>query len=129
MFVLGVLGAPLSGPQEVSVVAGGTALISCHYHSFYHDYVKYWCKGYYWNHCTILIKTNEADHMKEKMQIADDKLHGTFTISMKNVGMEDSGWYWCAIKRVSKHQKIAVMLTIIAGNVCNLAFKVISTEW
>ena len=67
--------------------------------------------------------------MKEKMQIADDKLHGTFTISMKNVGMEDSGWYWCAIKRVSKHQKIAVMLTIIAGNVCNLAFKVISTEW
>ncbi|KAL2081163.1 hypothetical protein ACEWY4_023016 [Coilia grayii] len=110
-FVLGVF--TLSGPQEVRATAGETAVISCHYHSFYYDYIKYWCKGYYWNYCTVLIKSN--NHIKDNMQITDDKELLTFTIIMKTVRMEDSGWYWCAIERVSKHVKFAVMLTVTAG--------------
>lgn len=115
VFVVGVF--TLSGPQEISVVVGDTAVMSCQYHSFYYDYVKYWCKGYYWNHCTVLIKTNEATNIKGKIQLLDDKHHRTFTLTLKNVKMEDGGWYWCAIERVSKHVKVAVMLTVTTGNV------------
>ncbi|XP_041930244.1 CMRF35-like molecule 5 [Alosa sapidissima] len=115
LILKGVFTAPLSAPQEICVVEGGSAVISCHYHTFYLAYVKYWCKGYYWNHCTVLVKTNEAKNKKEKIQISDDQHSRTFNITMKNVKMEDGGWYWCAIERVSKHVKVGVLVTIIAG--------------
>lgn len=111
LFVLGIL--TLSGPQEVRATAGDTAVISCQYHSFYYDYIKYLCKGYYWYHCTVLIRTK--DRTKDNLQITDDRGHLTFTITMTNVRIEDSGWYWCAIDRVSKHVKVAVLLTVTAG--------------
>ncbi|KAK3568271.1 hypothetical protein QTP86_002776 [Hemibagrus guttatus] len=93
----------LTGPSEVKQCAGRSIRIVCHYHSFYRDNVKYWCKGYYFNYCSILIRTGQSQNAYEPLQITDNKRDGLFTVHMKNAKAEDSGWYWCAIERVSRH--------------------------
>lgn len=105
----------LTGPNEVKQCEGGSIHIICHYHPFYRDNVKYWCKGYYFNYCTILLRTSQSQHVYEPLQISDDKRGGFFTIHMENVKTADSGWYWCAIERVSRHVSKAMQLIISAG--------------
>ncbi|KAF7709890.1 CMRF35-like molecule 3 [Silurus meridionalis] len=109
-----VAGQHLSGPSEVKQCAGRTLYVECRYHSFYRDSVKYWCKGYYFNYCTVLIKTSQSQGAYEHLQIKDDKRYGLFTIQMKNAQTEDSGWYWCAIERVSAHVRKDMQLIISA---------------
>ncbi|KAG7331487.1 hypothetical protein KOW79_005456 [Hemibagrus wyckioides] len=104
----------LTGPSEVKQCAGRSVHIVCHYHSFYRDNVKYWCKGYYFNYCTILIRTSQSQNIYGPLQITDNKSNGFFTIHMKNVKAEDSGWYWCAIERVSRHRSVSMQLFISA---------------
>ncbi|KAK3543217.1 hypothetical protein QTP70_013687 [Hemibagrus guttatus] len=104
----------LTGPSEVKQCAGRSIRIVCHYHSFYRDNVKYWCKGYYFNYCSILIRTGQSQNAYEPLQITDNKRDGLFTVHMKNAKAEDSGWYWCAIERVSRHVRTAMQLIISA---------------
>lgn len=105
----------LTGPSEVKQCAGRSVHIVCHYHSFYRDHVKYWCKGYYFNYCTILIRTSQSQNIYEPLQITDNKSNGFFTIHMKNAKAEDGGWYWCAIERISRHKSVSIQLFISAG--------------
>ncbi|MCJ8732215.1 hypothetical protein PDJAM_G00208690 [Pangasius djambal] len=104
----------LTGPDEVKQCAGRSIHIVCRYHPFYRDNVKYWCKGYYFNYCTVLLRTGQSQPFYAPLQISDDKGGGFFTIHMKNVKTADSGWYWCAIERVSRHVSKAMQLIISA---------------
>lgn len=105
----------LTGPNEVRQCAGGSVHITCRYHPFYRDNVKYWCKGYYFNYCTVLLRTGQSQLSYEPLQISDNKRGGFFTVHLKKVETEDSGWYWCAIERVSSHERKAMQLIIFAG--------------
>ncbi|KAF5897252.1 CMRF35-like molecule 3, partial [Clarias magur] len=107
-------GATLTGPNEVKQCAGRPVHITCHYHPFYRDNVKYWCEGYYFNHCRVLLRTGQSLPFYEPLQISDNKQGGFFTIHMKNAKAADSGWYWCAIERVSRHVSISMQLIISA---------------
>ncbi|XP_053352155.1 CMRF35-like molecule 3 isoform X2 [Clarias gariepinus] len=107
-------GATLTGPNEVKQCAGSSVHIICHYHPFYRDHVKYWCEGYYFNHCKVLLRTGQSLPFYEPLRISDDKKGGFFTIHMKNAKVADSGWYWCAIERVSRHVRISMQLIISA---------------
>ncbi|XP_060784606.1 CMRF35-like molecule 7 [Neoarius graeffei] len=102
----------LTGPNEVKQCAGRAIHIICHYHPFYRDHVKYWCKGYYFNYCTILLQTGQSQHFSEPLQISDNKREGFFSIHMKHAKTADSGWYWCAIERVSRHVSKSMQLII-----------------
>uniref|UniRef100_A0A4W4HHS0 Immunoglobulin V-set domain-containing protein n=1 Tax=Electrophorus electricus TaxID=8005 RepID=A0A4W4HHS0_ELEEL len=101
-------GDVLTGPYQVKQCAGRNIQITCRYHSFYRNNVKYWCKGYYFNHCSILIRTNQPLHVSGPLEITDNKNEGFFSIHMKSIKSENSGWYWCAIERVSRHVSFAV---------------------
>ncbi|KAI4882802.1 hypothetical protein NFI96_031560, partial [Prochilodus magdalenae] len=105
-------GNQLTGPKEVKQCAGKPVHIVCRYHSFYRDNVKYWCKGYYFNFCTSLLRTDQPAHANGPLAIADNKKEGFFTIHIQNVAAEDSGWYWCAVRRVSRHVSISMELII-----------------
>nr|XP_035378910.1 CMRF35-like molecule 3 [Electrophorus electricus] len=105
-------GDVLTGPYQVKQCAGRNIQITCRYHSFYRNNVKYWCKGYYFNHCSILIRTNQPLHVSGPLEITDNKNEGFFSIHMKSIKSENSGWYWCAIERVSRHVSFAVELII-----------------
>ncbi|XP_017550502.1 CMRF35-like molecule 2 isoform X2 [Pygocentrus nattereri] len=107
-----VAGNQLTGPKEVKQCAGRPIHIICRYHAFYRDHVKYWCKGYYFNDCTTLLRTDQPAHASGPLTIADNKKEGFFTIHMTNVKPGDNGWYWCAIERVSRHVSISMELII-----------------
>uniref|UniRef100_A0A4W5KVB0 Ig-like domain-containing protein n=1 Tax=Hucho hucho TaxID=62062 RepID=A0A4W5KVB0_9TELE len=102
----------LSGPSEVKCAVGETVHISCKYHQFNRDKVKYWCRGYQWYYCTVIIRSDQPKHLTSDVQILDDKNLGLFTVSMKVATAEDSGWYWCAIERASRTLGFRLHLTV-----------------
>ncbi|XP_036417826.1 CMRF35-like molecule 3 [Colossoma macropomum] len=107
-----VAGNQLTGPKEVKQCAGRPIHIICRYHAFYRDHVKYWCRGYYFNYCTTLLRTDQPAHANGPLAIADNKQESFFTIHMTNIKPGDNGWYWCAIERVSRHVSIPMELII-----------------
>ncbi|XP_072541349.1 CMRF35-like molecule 7 [Salminus brasiliensis] len=102
----------LTGPKVVKQCAGRTVHVTCRYHSFYRDNVKYWCKGYYFNFCTTLIRTDQSAPGNGPLDIADHKKEGFFTVRMRGAKPGDNGWYWCAIERVSRHVSISMELSV-----------------
>ncbi|XP_064831638.1 CMRF35-like molecule 3 isoform X2 [Oncorhynchus masou masou] len=102
----------LSGPSEVKSVVGETVHVSCQYHQFNRDKVKFWCRGYHWYFCTVIIRSDQPKHLTSDVQILDDKNLGLFTVSMKGATAEDSGWYWCAIERASRTLAFRLQLTV-----------------
>ncbi|XP_029518765.2 CMRF35-like molecule 3 isoform X1 [Oncorhynchus nerka] len=102
----------LSGPSEVKSVVGETVHVSCQYHQFNRDKVKFWCRGYHWYFCTVIIRSDQPKHLTSDIQILDDKNLGLFTVSMKGAKAEDSGWYWCAIERASRTLAFRLQLTV-----------------
>ncbi|NP_001134362.1 CMRF35-like molecule 8 isoform X2 [Salmo salar] len=102
----------LSGPSEVKSAVGETVHISCQYHQFNRDKVKFWCRGYHWYFCTVIIRSDHPKYLTSDVQILDDKNLGLFTVSMKGATAEDSGWYWCAIERASRTLAFRLQLTV-----------------
>uniref|UniRef100_A0A8C9S2X0 Immunoglobulin domain-containing protein n=1 Tax=Scleropages formosus TaxID=113540 RepID=A0A8C9S2X0_SCLFO len=105
----------LSGPQEVERTAGDTMSISFRYNHFYENHVKYWCRGYYWNYCNVLRRSDERSPPDGRVKVSDNKGSHTFTVTMTDLKVEDGGWYWCAIERVSRHVKVSLELKVTVG--------------
>uniref|UniRef100_A0A3B1IQU9 Ig-like domain-containing protein n=1 Tax=Astyanax mexicanus TaxID=7994 RepID=A0A3B1IQU9_ASTMX len=105
-------GQVLTGPKVVKQCSGQTIQVSCRYHSFYRDYVKYWCRGYSFYSCSTLIRTDKPTRADGALDIVDYKNEGYFTVRMKNAKPGDNGWYWCAIERISRHVSIAMQLFV-----------------
>ncbi|KAM8739069.1 polymeric immunoglobulin receptor-like [Acanthopagrus schlegelii] len=82
--------------RKVSVKAGGSISTPCFYESQYINNVKYLCKGYYWTSCSYAVKTNKPS--SGKFSISDDKIQRIFTVTMKNLKEQDTGYYWCVVE-------------------------------
>ncbi|XP_045071871.1 CMRF35-like molecule 1, partial [Coregonus clupeaformis] len=95
----------LSGAYRVSVKTGGSITIPCPYHQEYKTHVKYWCKGYYFNSCSPVVRTY-LPKSTAKASISDDINQLTFTVTMTDLGSEDSEWYWCAVEIVGADVRI-----------------------
>ncbi|XP_045071870.1 polymeric immunoglobulin receptor-like [Coregonus clupeaformis] len=85
-----------TGAYRVSVKTGGSSTIPCPYHQEYKTHVKYWCKGDYFNSCSPVVHTY-LPKSTTKASISDDINQLTFTVTMTDLGSEDSGHYWCAV--------------------------------
>ncbi|CAB1318984.1 unnamed protein product [Coregonus sp. 'balchen'] len=86
----------LSGAYRVSVKTGGSITIPCPYHQEYKTHVKYWCKGYYFNSCSPVVRTY-LPKSTAKASISDDINQLTFTVNMTDLGRKSSGRYYCAV--------------------------------
>ncbi|XP_037637660.1 polymeric immunoglobulin receptor-like [Sebastes umbrosus] len=82
--------------SKVSVKAGDSISIPCLYGSQYMNHVKYLCKGYYWDYCSIAVKTNQP-RSSGKFSISDDKEQRIFTVTIKDLTDEDID-YWCNVE-------------------------------
>uniref|UniRef100_A0A8C9RWD4 Immunoglobulin domain-containing protein n=1 Tax=Scleropages formosus TaxID=113540 RepID=A0A8C9RWD4_SCLFO len=76
---------------------GGSVTIPCHYDQKYKHHVKYWCKGYHWSTCTIMVRS-DSRQSKGDVSINDDPDQLVFTVTMRNLQDKDSGTYWCAVE-------------------------------
>uniref|UniRef100_A0A8C8JV64 Immunoglobulin domain-containing protein n=1 Tax=Oncorhynchus tshawytscha TaxID=74940 RepID=A0A8C8JV64_ONCTS len=86
-----------TGAYRVSVQTGGSTTIPCHYGQKYKTHVKYWCIGYYLHSCSPVIRT-DSTKSTDKTSISDDINQLTITVTMTDLGTEDSGRYWCAVE-------------------------------
>ncbi|XP_036374260.1 polymeric immunoglobulin receptor-like [Megalops cyprinoides] len=98
LFLTGLPGADsVSTVSRVTVQRGGSVTIPCHYDRKYKNNVKYWCQGYFWPSCFVVVRTDSPKN-NGKVPITDDPAHQVFTVSMKNLQKRDSGYYWCAVE-------------------------------
>uniref|UniRef100_A0A8C2ZGM3 Ig-like domain-containing protein n=1 Tax=Cyclopterus lumpus TaxID=8103 RepID=A0A8C2ZGM3_CYCLU len=81
--------------SRVSVKAGDSISIPCLYGSQYTNHVKYLCYGYYWMTCSTEVTT---ETQSRKFSISDDKIQRIFTVTLKDLTNNDSGYYWCAVE-------------------------------
>lgn len=84
--------------EELTVLEGKSLTIPCHYEPQYASYVKYWCRGRMHQFCTSLARTDDPGSTEEKVSIYDDPVQLVFTVTVKDLKEEDSGWYLCGVE-------------------------------
>ncbi|XP_015251340.1 PREDICTED: polymeric immunoglobulin receptor-like [Cyprinodon variegatus] len=87
--------------QEFTVLEGDTLTIPCHYEPQFASYVKYWCQGRTKEFCTTLARTDDhhlVNPADNKVSIFDDPVQLVFTVTMKDMKEEGSGWYMCGVE-------------------------------
>ncbi|XP_071236218.1 polymeric immunoglobulin receptor-like [Salvelinus alpinus] len=88
----------VSTVSHVSVREGGSITIPCLYHHGSEKHVKYWCNGYFFNFCSTLIRT-DSQSASNWLSIADHVTTRVFTVTMKNLQLGVSGYFWCAVEK------------------------------
>ncbi|KAI1901295.1 hypothetical protein AGOR_G00032840 [Albula goreensis] len=83
--------------SRLTVQAGGSVTIPCHYDEGYEHHVKYWCKGYHWNYCTPIVRS-DSPQSKGGVSITDDPAQQVFTVTLSDLQVTDSGQYWCSME-------------------------------
>lgn len=66
----------------------------CSYAAHYKDHLKYWCRGYYRDYCSIIAFTPNSTG---RVALRDTGEQLIVTVSC--LTKEDAGWYWCGIQR------------------------------
>ncbi|XP_061550847.1 CMRF35-like molecule 5 isoform X5 [Phycodurus eques] len=87
--------------DEFTVLEGNSVTIPCRYEPEHGSYVKYWCRGKMREFCTSLARTDDSlsdSQSEDKVSIFDDPIQEVFTVTMKNLKEEDSGWYMCGVE-------------------------------
>lgn len=86
---------------DLTVLEGQSVTVPCHYNPQYTSHVKYWCQGQMREFCTSLARTDNlesAPNGNGRVKIADDPTQHVFTVRMRDLMKEDSGWYWCGVE-------------------------------
>ncbi|XP_019724936.1 polymeric immunoglobulin receptor isoform X2 [Hippocampus comes] len=87
--------------DQFTVLEGNSLILPCHYEPQYASNVKYWCRGKMREFCTSLARTDDSlleSQSEDKVTIFDDPEQRVFTVTMKNLTEEDSGWYMCGLE-------------------------------
>ncbi|OPJ88639.1 hypothetical protein AV530_003143 [Patagioenas fasciata monilis] len=95
-------GWAVTGPTEVTAKQGGLLAVSCSYESGYELYPKYWCRpGFLWICFTYIAQTNgsEVTVTQDRVSIEDKHTEHSFTVTLDNVSLGDTGWYSCGVRR------------------------------
>ncbi|XP_040910240.1 polymeric immunoglobulin receptor [Toxotes jaculatrix] len=96
---LSVVNSRLSGEE------GSSVTVECLYSERYRESEKKWCRSGDWSSC--LLTDSEGSYDDTSVAISDDRT-GAFTVTLKNLEMRDSGWYWCS----AGQQQTAVHLLV-----------------
>ncbi|XP_060058395.1 CMRF35-like molecule 7 [Erinaceus europaeus] len=107
----------LTGPEAVRGWERGSVTVTCSYDSGWKTYSKYWCRGADWNLCRILVQTSRSEQevKKDRVSIRDNHRAKTFTVTMKELRLNDADTYWCGIERFGRDPGHEVQVTIDPG--------------
>ncbi|KAK1152782.1 polymeric immunoglobulin receptor-like [Acipenser oxyrinchus oxyrinchus] len=107
-----VTGEPaLEGPVTVTAITGQTVTINCKYNEKYRQNVKYWCRVLHRYNCNTLTTTLYNAH---NVNIKDNPLANTFTVTMQRPEERDSGQYRCGIKMSNSYKTFNVELKVLS---------------
>ncbi|XP_059509195.1 uncharacterized protein LOC125462660 [Stegostoma tigrinum] len=100
----------LTGPGDVHGEVGGSVTAECKYHQSCKENVKYWCKGYHYIRCSIIVSTDNPQ--SGRVSMTDDKKHNILSITMDNLMKSDEGRYWCVIERFFPNERVSFKLEV-----------------
>ncbi|KAL1287093.1 CD300E [Ovibos moschatus] len=92
----------LTGPGSVAGTTGSSLRVRCQYEKAYKGHNKYWCRGKYGRGCRKIVETEgeEKEKRNGRVSIRDHVDNLTFTVTMENLNMNDTGSYWCRIQTI-----------------------------
>uniref|UniRef100_A0A3Q3NG05 Polymeric immunoglobulin receptor-like n=1 Tax=Mastacembelus armatus TaxID=205130 RepID=A0A3Q3NG05_9TELE len=80
--------------SKLSVTASGSITIPCLYNESYRNNVKYLCKGYYFNTCKTVVRTDEPTRRSGRFSVYDNRNQNIFAVSINDLTDKDKH-YWC----------------------------------
>lgn len=81
---------------------GSSLRVRCQYEKAYKGHNKYWCRGEYGRACRKIVesKGEEKEKRNGRVSIRDHMDNLTFTVTLENLNINDTGSYWCRIQTV-----------------------------
>ncbi|KAM8816571.1 CMRF35-like molecule 9 isoform 4-T4 [Rhynchonycteris naso] len=117
-FLLPGCGA-LTGPKEISVFEGDTVSLQCSYEEDLRNHKKYWCKegGIFISRCSRTIYAGEdgQENTEGRVSIQDSPKELRFNVTLRNLTPQDSGKYWCGVKKLGLDDTFLVSLAVLPG--------------
>ncbi|XP_027480320.1 protein CD300H-like isoform X1 [Zalophus californianus] len=92
----------LSGPSTVMGTVGGSLRVQCRYEEKYKTFTKYWCRQPclpLWNQ-TVATRGSEEEMRSGRVSIVDHPGDLTFTVTLENLTVDDTGKYRCGIATI-----------------------------
>ncbi|KAM8849352.1 polymeric immunoglobulin receptor [Spinachia spinachia] len=96
---MSVVNSRLSGEE------GSSVTVECHYSEKYRDSQKKWCRIGSWSSC--VLTGSEGSYDDTSVAIRDDRTRA-FTVTLKELQMKDTGWYWCCAGQLQMHVHVIV---------------------
>ncbi|XDV28211.1 hypothetical protein PO909_031565 [Leuciscus waleckii] len=90
----------------VSADEGRSVTVQCLYSKNLRSSEKRWCRSGNWNSC--MVTDSEGTFSSRNVFIHDDK-NSMFTVTLTQLEMRDSGWYWCGAGQ--QHGAVHVSVT------------------
>ncbi|XP_038613229.1 CMRF35-like molecule 9 isoform X2 [Tachyglossus aculeatus] len=112
-------GQALSGPEEAEGQEGGSLTVRCMYKDGMQSAPKYWCRvgGVFLTLCTQSVKTSgsEVEATEGLMSIRDSHQDRAFTVTMKQLTMQDAGHYLCGVEKFGFDDTLRVTVTVLSA--------------
>ncbi|KPP58264.1 hypothetical protein Z043_123927, partial [Scleropages formosus] len=100
----------------LSAERGGSVTISCHYNQKYKHHVKYFCKGFTWESCSTMVRT-DSPQSEDEVSITDDPDKPVFYVTMRNLQEKDSDWYWCGVETKGTMEKSRLLYLLVTAGI------------
>ncbi|XP_006167454.1 CMRF35-like molecule 9 isoform X5 [Tupaia chinensis] len=110
----------LEGPKEVSGFEGDTVSLRCTYSEELREHRKYWCKkgGLLISRCstTVYAGADGQRTTRGRVSILDSRSELAFTVTLRNLTLQDAGDYWCGVNRLGRDESFLVSLFVFPGS-------------
>ncbi|XP_047401451.1 CMRF35-like molecule 9 isoform X5 [Sciurus carolinensis] len=110
----------LKCPKEISGFEGDTVSLKCTYGEEQRKLKKYWCKetGIFISRCSSTIYSGKdgQEITKDRVSIRDSPQELAFTVTLRDLTLQDAGKYWCGAYRLGVDETSPVSLIVFPGS-------------
>ncbi|KAM7066952.1 CMRF35-like molecule 9 isoform 6-T6 [Molossus nigricans] len=112
----------IMGPKKIRGFEGDTVSLQCTYGENLGGYKKYWCRksGILFGRCSGIIYATEdgKERTEGRVSIQNNLWNRTLNVTLRNLALQDSGEYWCGVKRLGFDETFLVSLIVLPGPCC-----------